>query len=93
MAPSLSLGATFSSFSWSEKSRAGHGGAANKERKNLAAAWNWGIKHLDLPERNPFLQIDPFPCDQREKYVPPLDDVYKVIEAAKIGRASCRERV
>jgi len=59
------------------------GGAANKERKNLAAAWNWGVRHLDLPEKNPFLQIDPFPCDQRKKYVPPLGDVYKVIEVAR----------
>jgi hypothetical protein len=29
------------------------GYAANKDRKNLVAAWNWGMKYLDPPCRVP----------------------------------------
>ena len=32
------------------------GNASNKERKNLVAAWNWGVKYLDFPEKNPCRQ-------------------------------------
>lgn len=36
------------------------GNAANKDRKNLIAAWNWGIKYLGLSIQNPCL-VDRFP--------------------------------
>jgi len=55
--------------------------AANKERKNLMAAWNWGIKHLGLPEVNPFSRTDKHPVDQKPKYVPTLEEANKVISA------------
>ena len=57
-------------------------GAANKDRKNLIAAWNWGVKHRDFPVRNPFSLADKFPVDQKPKHVPTLEDAQKVIEAA-----------
>lgn len=58
------------------------GCAANKERKNLIAAWNWGVKHLGLPEPNPFSRTDKHPVDQKPKYVPTLEEANKVIAAA-----------
>lgn len=56
--------------------------AANKDRKNLIAAWNWGIKHRNFPERNPFSLADKHPVDQKPKHIPTLADAQKVIGAA-----------
>ena len=58
------------------------GYAANKERKNLLAAWNWGIKYLALPAPNPFL-VDKFPEQRHNRYVPPEDDFWKVYDVAE----------
>lgn len=58
------------------------GYAANKDRKNLVAAWNWGIKFLDFPEKNPFQKVDQFPHDEKGHYVPPVADFWKVCDAA-----------
>jgi len=58
------------------------GYAANKERKNLLAAWNWGIKYLALPVPNPFL-VDKFPEQRHNRYVPPEDDFWKVYDVAE----------
>lgn len=60
--------------------RSGH--AANKDRKNLVAAWNWGMKYLDLPGPNPFL-VDRFPEKRHPRYVPPEEDFWKVLEVAE----------
>jgi integrase len=58
------------------------GYAANKERKNLLAAWNWGIKYLNLPSPNPCL-TERFPEERQNRYIPPESDfwaVYEVLE-------------
>lgn len=55
------------------------GNAANKDRKNLAAAWKWGSKFLGLPRDNPFTTVDRFPADKQPRYVPPAEDMYKVL--------------
>ena len=57
------------------------GYAANKDRKNLVAAWNWGIKYLQLPKDNPCL-VERFPEKKQPRYVPPEKDYWKVYEAA-----------
>jgi hypothetical protein len=36
--------------------------AANKDRKNLLALWNWGIKRYDFPI-NPVIKVDKFRHD------------------------------
>ena len=64
------------------KERSGY--AANKDRKNLVAAWNWGTKYLDPPLTglNPCL-VEKMPEVRRPRYVPPEDDfwaIYKVAE-------------
>jgi hypothetical protein len=55
------------------------GDAANKDRKNLVAAWNWGIKTKGLPESNPF-QVDKFPEIRHPRYIPPEEDFWKVYD-------------
>ena len=59
------------------------GKAANKDRKNLMAGWTWGVKYLSLPAADPFraagLRREE---DSKPKYVPPFEDVEKVILAA-----------
>jgi integrase len=61
------------------------GFAANKDRKNLAAAWEWGRKYLDgfpvVP--NPFLGIPKFREVRQPRYVPKEEDFWKVVNTAQ----------
>jgi integrase len=59
------------------------GNAANKDKKNLKAAWNWGVKYLGMPKDNPFAEVDSFPAVKRPRYVPPQDDFWKVFDVAE----------
>lgn len=60
------------------------GNAANKDRKNLAAAWAWGSKFVEgFPNANPFLAVPKFPQDTHDRYVPPEADFRAVLEKAK----------
>ncbi len=54
------------------------GHAANKARKNLIAAWEWGKKYYGLPAVNPFKEVEKFPADQQPRYVPSEEDFWKV---------------
>lgn len=62
-----------------EQKEARSGYAANKDRKNLVAAWNWGIKYLDLPTNNPCL-VEKMAEIRQPRYVPPEADFWKVYE-------------
>ena len=53
------------------------GNALNKDRKNLVAAWNWGIKYLGLPTANPCL-VEKFPEQRHPRYVPGEENFWKV---------------
>ena len=61
------------------KSRSGY--SANKDRKNLRAAWVWGVKYLGMPEKNPFI-VDRFPEVRQPRYIPPVGDLEKVLAVA-----------
>ncbi len=65
------------------KERSGY--AANKDRKNLGAAWRWGFDNMEgWPKGvNPFLAIKKFPEKRNPRYVPPEDDFWKVYEQAQ----------
>lgn len=63
------------------KTVSGH--AANKDRKNLSAAWAWGVKYMDLPEKNPFKAVERFGEDKKPKYVPSEGDFWKVYQVAE----------
>jgi len=39
--------------------------AANRDRKNLVAAWNWGIRYLEIPKPNPFELVDKFATEAK----------------------------
>ncbi len=60
------------------------GYAANKDRKNLVAAWNWGMKYMEppLPAPNPCL-VEKMPEVRTPRYIPPEKDFWKVFEAAE----------
>jgi integrase len=60
------------------------GNAANKDRKNLIAAWNWGMKYLTpkLPSPNPCI-VEKMPEARSPRYVPPEEDFLKVLELAE----------
>jgi len=64
------------------KTRSGH--AANKDRKNLAAAWQWGERYLEgFPTtRNPFLAVGKFKEERSIRYVPDEKDFWKVVDIA-----------
>jgi len=57
------------------------GGAANKYKKNLAAAWEWGSRFLDMPKQNPFSDVEKFASERNERRVPTLDDFWKAYHA------------
>jgi len=67
------------------KQKEGRSGyAANKDRKNLVAAWNWGMKYMNppLPGPNPCL-VDRMPEIRSPRYVPPEEDFWKVYAKAE----------
>lgn len=57
---------------------------ANVYRKNLLAAWNWGMDFVeDFPSVSLFERIRPFPVDRGARYVPPEEDVVAVLKQAQ----------
>lgn len=56
---------------------------ANKELQYVRALFNFGIRK-QLVKTNPTVGIDFFPIEKRKKYIPPKDDVLKVISAGNI---------
>ncbi|MBM9615263.1 site-specific integrase [Desulfobulbus rhabdoformis] len=57
------------------------GNAANKDRKNLVAAWNWGIQFAGMPEKNPIIKVPRFATEKDERRVPTMDEFWKVYKA------------
>jgi integrase len=60
------------------------GNAANKDRKNLVAAWNWGKEYMEprLPEFNP-CWIKKMPEVRHPRYIPPEENFWKVYDVAE----------
>ena len=81
---SLSLSAVLAGLQCQAEERSGN--AANKDRKNLSAAWVWGVKCLGLPMDNPFARVERFSSVRSPRYVPSLADFWKVYEAAQSDR-------
>ena len=57
--------------------------AANRDRKNLAAAWKWARSNIDgWPMGvNPFRIVPKFPRSAVVRYVPPEEDFWRVLGA------------
>lgn len=62
------------------------GNAANKDRKNLAAAWAWGVRFLGFPSENPFLRLPRQSEERSPRRVPTLAEFWRVYEAAAPGQ-------
>jgi len=58
------------------------GNAANKDRKNLAAAWSWGRDYLDMPFENPFQRTVRQGEVRHDRRIPALVEFWKVYEKA-----------
>lgn len=60
-------------------------GVANRYLKNLKTAWTWGTEMVDgFPQdKTPFRKHHRYDVDEKERYVPPAEDVVKVLEQAK----------
>jgi integrase len=65
------------------KERSGY--AANKDRKNLGTAWNWGMDNIEgwPTVQNPFLSVKKFPEIRKPRYVPPEDDFWRIYDVAE----------
>ena len=68
------------------QAKARSGNAANKDRKNLAAAWFWAIRFLGFPSPNPFLQVPRQGETRSPRRVPTLAEFWQVFEAASPGQ-------
>jgi integrase len=75
----LHPGVILTHFAKQAKQRSGN--AANKDRNNLVAAWNWAIKYLPgWPESNPFPKTDKQESEEHPRYIPPAEDFWKVFD-------------
>ena len=77
---SLTRHALLKSFQHQAAVRSGH--AANKDRKNLLAAWSWGVRFLDLPAENPFAQVPRYAEEREPRRVPTLAEFWAVHKEA-----------
>jgi integrase len=62
------------------------GYAANKDRKNLVAAWNWGTRFIEgFPNdgKNPFQEVTKFREERQPRYIPPEADFWKIYNTAE----------
>ena len=77
----LHKGQVLSHFRQQAVTRSGY--AANKDRKNLVAAWNWGMQYLPgFPENNPFL-TERFAEVRSPRHVPSEKEFWAVYEKAE----------
>jgi len=78
---SLSKNDALSYLQYQFKKRSGY--AANKERKNLSAAWGWGQDFIEgFPTSNPWKSVKKFPEQREPRYVPPEKDFWSVVDVA-----------
>ena len=60
------------------------GYSANKDRKNLIAGWNWGMKYMkpQLPGPNPCV-VERMPEVRQPRHVPSSEDIWSAYEMAE----------
>ena len=59
------------------------GNAANKDRKNLSAAWNWGRNYIGIPFDNPFSRVIKQGEIRQSRRVPSLAEFNRVYDVCK----------
>lgn len=70
-----------------EKIRTGN--ASNKDRKNLAAGWSWGIRFMNMPRENPFALVEKRGEKRHPRHIPSLSDFWKVYKVTKTDQDKC----
>ncbi|MDD2466180.1 MAG: site-specific integrase [Desulfobulbus sp.] len=70
-----------------EKARSGN--AANKDRKNLRAAWSWGTRFLNMPRENPFSAVEKCGESRFPRVVPGIADFLSVYSVATTDQDKC----
>jgi len=55
--------------------------AVNADRKNLVAAWHWGVRYMSLTMPNP-CNVDKLPEQRHPRYIPPERDFWAVYDVA-----------
>lgn len=60
--------------------RARGGNAANCDRKDLVAWWNWTARRLGIEAANPFARVEKFPEERSPRIVPREEDMRKVLD-------------
>lgn len=67
-----------------EQAEVRSGYAANKDRKNLVAAWNWGMKYMErpLPGPNPCI-VERMSEVRHPRYIPREQDFWKIYDVAE----------
>lgn len=65
------------------KERSGYG--ANRDRKNISVAWNWGKKYIEgFPQKDdPLKDAERFPEVRQPRYIPPEQDFWKVCNSCQ----------
>jgi len=66
--------------------KARSGNAANKDRKNLITAWNFGCDYMQgFPnsDSNPFHDVPRFSEKRSPRYIPPEEDFWKIYNVAE----------
>jgi integrase len=63
------------------------GCAANKDRKNLIAAWNYAVKYIDgWPRENPLAATERQLAEESPRYIPPVEDFWTLYDSLELGQ-------
>lgn len=76
----ITVGSALAILDGIAESRSGY--AANRVRKDLIAAWNWGKRYMEKWTNNtcPFSQVEKYSYQKQQKAVPPMEDVQAVLD-------------
>ena len=70
-----------------DRARADGNSAANKDRKHMAAFWEYAVRFYGFPP-NPFRHVEKLPENSEPHYVPPVEDFWKIYAVAdEVDRA------
>lgn len=59
------------------------GDRANRSKRHMVEAWNWGVRFLGLPPYNPFSQVPDYPIQGKALVVPNEDDFWSMVDYAQ----------
>ena len=66
-----------------DRARKASNNAWNRDRKNLLAMFNW-FRKIHGVTHNPVINIDRLPEERKIEYIPPSEDIDKVMMACRV---------